>query len=79
MKAFSPQGTYLLEHKKYRVHIKHLKECCRVEHPEKFKGVKVYYYGLTSDGCFMFTAKSRREGGSAFTMYTATEIRNMGL
>lgn len=79
MKAFSPQGTYLLEHKKYRVHIKHFKECRRVEHPEKFKGTRVYYYGLTSDGSFIFTAKPRREGGSAFTKYTAIEIHNMGL
>lgn len=79
MKAFSPQGSYLLEHRKYRVHIKHLKESRRVEHPEKFKGVKVYYYRLTSDGRFIFTAKPKREGGSAFTMYTVIEIRNMGL
>lgn len=79
MKAFSPQGTYLLEHRKYRVHIKHMKECRRVEFPEDFKGVRVYFYGYTSDGCATFSQKPKREHASAITMYTAIAIRNLGL
>jgi len=79
MKAFSPQGTYLLEHKKYRVCVKHLRECRRTEYPEKFKGVKVYYYGVTSDGCCIFTAKPKREGLPAFTIHTAAKLHNMEL
>lgn len=77
IKPFSPQGNYLLDHKKNRVWRKHWNIKNRVgEDPKFYKGQKIYFYGYR-DNQIVFSARSRREGLFALSLYKAMDLRNI--
>lgn len=76
IKPYSPNGTYLPEHRKKRIWKKHWNAERRAKFPKAYKGNKVYFYGYTN-GCPTFTARPKREGLFAISLYSALDIRSI--
>ncbi len=76
MKPFSPQGTYLLNHPKYRVAKKHKAIKIRADYPMSCKGCKCYIYMLYEDcGFIVYTARPKQKGAIAESFEVAKELR----
>lgn len=78
MKPFSLQGTYLLEHKKYRIRKKHLNAKFKEQYP-MYKKVKfVYMYETEKDyGCNIYTARPKQEVAIPESMGVAIDLRKV--
>ena len=84
MKAFSPQGTYLLEHRKYRIRQKHRNCKICTMHPESYKGQTCYFYKIpkavdTLEDCevIVYTAKPKQNGSFEMSVVSAAELRKL--
>lgn len=77
MKPFSPQGTYLLEHPKYRVRAKHLNARLKERCSKYKRGGFVYLYDTEKYYCCnVYTAKPKQRHAIPESMKIAKELRN---
>ena len=75
MRRYSPQGTYLLGHKKSRVQKKHIRIKMKTESPYAYRGFKVYFYDYIKDNV-AFSSKPIFDGLAPFSIKEANKIRN---
>lgn len=80
IKSYSPQGTYLPEHKKSRVRKKHWKiermtMNCK---SNQYSGSKVFFLRLSlyDEGDIVFSAKPKKHGTFCISYKAANDIRN---
>lgn len=78
MKPFSSQGTYLLDHPKYRTRKKHLNAKLKEQFKKCRKGAFVYIYETEKDyGCNVYTAKPKQKVAMPESMSDAIELRKI--
>ena len=79
MKPFSLQGTYLLDHKKYRIRKKHLNAKFKAQYPTCSKKVTfVYLYETEKDyGFNVYTAKPKQKVAIHESIEVATDLRKV--
>lgn len=75
MKVFSPQGTYLIHHRKKRIWKKHWHIANRAKYPEAYEGCKCYIY--TNSGHNAYTAKPKQHGCFAESLTVAVQLQEM--
>lgn len=78
MRPFSLQGTYLLEHSKRRIRVKHLNAKFKEQYPMCKKVKFVYMYETEKDyGCNVYTAKPKQKVAIPVFMEIAIELRKL--
>lgn len=81
MRHYSPQGTYLLSHRKRRIARKHAHSCHKEHSHIKHKGPKVYAYSCNLDGFVIYSSIPYRQiydtSPASLQLSEALYIRNL--
>lgn len=78
LKDYSPNGTYLVEHPKKKVWMKHWKATHKSEYPDVYKGAKCYVYKpLTEYDYLIYTASPKQKGSFIESFSIAKQLREM--